>query len=373
MRVPPPLARRPRVLQVVLSLNPGGTERLVVELVKRLDAELPMAVCCLDEEGTWGLELKRQDIPVTALRRRRGFRPDLGREIARFAGRHGVDVVHCHHYSPFVYASIARLWSPKLRIVFTEHGRLSDAPPSPKRRAANRLLSYAPRAVVTVSAELRQHLLAEGFPDDKVNVIYNGIDVGPLPGGETRARIRRELALSEDTFVIGTIARLDPVKDLGVLITAVSRCKSGPRLALLVIGDGSERAALEALTRQLGAESVVRFLGHREDARELLAACDLYANSSISEGVSLTILEAMAAGLAVVATAVGGTPEVVDASCGRLVPSRAPDTLGAAIADLAVHGALRTRLGGAGRSRVESRFTLDRMVREYRDAYYEAA
>ena len=117
----------------------------------------------------------------------------------------------------------------------------------------------------------------------------------------------------------------------------------------------------------------MRFVGHREDARDLLAACDLYANSSISEGISLTILEAMAAGLPVVATRVGGTPEIVDATCGRLVPSRDPRALADALTALAADAALREPLGRQARARVEQRFTLDRMVREYRDTYYAAA
>src|SRR5262249_13418268 len=175
---------------------------------------LSMAVCCLDDAGAWGEGLKREDIDVTALRRRDGFQPQLGRAIARFAARHSAQVVHCHHYSPFVYASIARLWSPALRIIFTEHGRLSDAPPSTKRRAANCVLSRAPREVVTVSSDLKQHLVAEGFPTSKVNVIYNGIDVGPLPTDAQRASVRRDLRLADNAIVVGTIARLDPVKDL---------------------------------------------------------------------------------------------------------------------------------------------------------------
>jgi len=332
-----------------------------------------MAVCCLDEAGSWGEGLRREDVDVTALRRRDGFQPQLGRAIARLAAQHGARVVHCHHYSPFVYASIARLWSPHLRIIFTEHGRLSDAPPSAKRRTANRVLAHAPREVVTVSSELKQHLVAEGFPTSKVSVIYNGIDVGVVPGGDVRARVRRDLGVADNAVVVGTVARLDPVKDLHTLIRAVGQqdLQRAPMI-LLVIGDGSERARLEASAREVGASSV-RFLGHREDARELLAACDLYANSSISEGISLTILEAMAAGLPVVATRVGGTPEIVDATCGRLVPSRDPDALGSTLAALAADAALRQTLGREARTRVEQRFTLDRMVHEYRDAYYAAA
>ena len=363
---------RPNVLQVVLSLNPGGTERLVVELVKRLRPELPMAVCCLDEEGSWGEGLRHEDINVVALRRREGFRPQLGRAIARAAAQHGARVVHCHHYSPFVYASIARLWAPHLKIVFTEHGRLSDAGPSPKRRTANRVLAHAPRTVVTVSSELKQHLVAEGFPTDRVNVIYNGIDVGPLPDAAARARVRGQLGIDDRAIVVGTVARLDPVKDLQTLVRAVGAQAASRPMTLLVIGDGSERGPIEAAARNAGVGSFVRFLGHRDDARDLLAGCDVYANSSISEGISLTILEAMAAGLPVVATRVGGTPEIVDTSCGRLVPSRDPASLAATLSELAADASLRCALGRAARARVEQRFTLDRMIAEYRDAYYAA-
>jgi glycosyltransferase involved in cell wall biosynthesis len=363
---------RPNVLQVVLSLNPGGTERLVVELVRRLRPELSMAVCCLDEEGAWGEGLRHEDINVVALRRRHGFRPHLGRAIARAAAQHGARVVHCHHYSPFVYASIARLWSPHLKIVFTEHGRLNDAGPSSKRRTANRVLAHAPQTVVTVSSELKQHLVAEGFPTSKVSVIYNGIDVGPLPDSSARARMRSQLGIEDGTIVVGTIARLDPVKDLETLVHAVGRLAARRPMVLLVIGDGPERSRIEAAALRAGVASSVRFLGHRDDARELLAACDVYANSSVSEGISLTILEAMAAGLPVVATRVGGTPEIVDVSCGRLVLSRDPASLAATLEQLADDRALRCALGRAARARVEERFTLDRMISEYRDAYYAA-
>jgi len=365
-------ANRPNVLQVVLSLNPGGTERLVVELVKRLRPELPMAVCCLDEAGAWGEGLRHEDINVVALRRREGFRPQLGRAIARAAAQHGARVVHCHHYSPFVYASIARLWAPHLKIVFTEHGRLSDAGPSSKRRTANRVLAHAPRTVVTVSSELKDHLVAEGFPTEKVNVIYNGIDVGAAPNAGDRARVRRDLGIDDRTIVIGTIARLDPVKDLQTLVRALGAPVANRPKTLLVIGDGPERAGIEAAARDAGVGSLVRFLGHRDDARDLLAGCDMYANSSISEGISLTILEAMAAGLPIVATRVGGTPEIVDASCGRLVPARDSASLATTLADLAQDAGLRSTLGRAARARVEQRFTLDRMIAEYRDAYYAA-
>jgi glycosyltransferase involved in cell wall biosynthesis len=201
-------------------------------------------------------------------------------------------------------------------------------------------------------------------------VIYNGISVGPRPDSAARERIRRMVDASPDTIVIGTIARLDPVKDLGTLIEATRACGRTLPVLLLIIGDGTERARLEEVTKACGAEPYVRFLGHRDDARRWLAGCDVYVNSSISEGVSLTILEAMAAGLPVVATGVGGTPEVVDGTCARLVSPRDANALAAALLDLARQPTMRDQMGRAARTRVEALFTLERMVDEYRDVYY---
>ena len=370
----PKSTRRPaghstRVLQVVLSLDPGGTERLVLELATRLKREIPTAVCCLDDEGEWARELEAKQIPVTALRRKQGFRPTLGRAIAAVARRHGATLIHAHHYSPFVYSCLARVLHPALQVVFTEHGRLSDAPPSTKRRVANRVLAKLPQNVFAVSHDLKQHLVDEGFPEAAVGVVYNGIDVGPPPDASARRRARERLVAAPETLVIGTIARLDPVKDLGTLIRAAAHVPTQLPVMVAIIGDGAERESLRQLAVASGIEHAVRFIGHRDDAREWLAGCDLYVNCSISEGVSLTILEAMAAALPIVATRVGGTPEVVDESCGRLIPARDADALAAALLDLARDPTRRQVLGRAARARVETRFTLDRMVGEYRRIY----
>ena len=265
------------------------------------------------------------------------------------------------------------MFQPSLHVIFTEHGRLSDAPPSTKRRVANSLLSRVPHQVYTVSEDLKRHIVAEGFPDRHVGVIYNGIDVGPKPTAADHARARDLLGLSRESFVIGTIARLDPVKDLETLILSTAQLNRVRRALLLVVGDGDERQRLEGAAQAADGGVSSRFLGHRDDARTLLAACDVYANSSISEGVSLTILEAMAAGLPVVATRVGGTPEVIDESCARLVPARNTEVMTAALRELADSPDTRSRLGRAGRVRVEERFTLDRMVAEYRQVYLRAA
>jgi L-malate glycosyltransferase len=355
-----------------LSLNPGGTERLVVEIIRRCHSEMPMAVCCLDEEGTWGKALKDEGVQVRALNRIPGFHPLLGRDIERMAEAHQANVIHCHQYSPFIYSCLARVWHPSLKILFTEHGRLSDAPPSMKRKVANRVFARLPHRVFAVSENLKQHIVAEGFPPGRVGVVYNGIDIGPLPDEGCRRRVRTSLGIPDGAFAIATVARLDPVKDLDVLLRAVASLARRLPAILLIAGDGSERRHLEDLAASLEAQDCIRFLGHRDDVRDVLAGCDAYANSSISEGISLTILEAMAVGLPVVATRVGGTPEILDETCSRLVPSRDAGKMAAALAELAFDPAARARLGLSGRQRVEERFTLERMIGEYKDAYYRA-
>jgi glycosyltransferase involved in cell wall biosynthesis len=280
----------------------------------------------------------------------------------------GANIVHCHHYSPLVYGCLARAWRPGLRVVFTEHGRLSDAKPSARRRLVNQVLARVPDAAFAVSRELREYLVEEGFPSSRIDVIHNGIDVGPWPSAELRHAVRQRLGVNGKTFVVGTVARLDPVKDLATLIRAFSEAAIDDAL-LVVVGDGSEGEALQALAAELRVGGVVRFLGQRNDARDWLAGCDAYVNSSISEGVSLTILEAMAAALPVVATRVGGTPEVVNDECAHLVPARASGELAGALRSLARDPSVRERLGRAGRQRVERHFSLDRMVTDYQSVY----
>lgn len=362
-----------RVLQVVLSLNPGGTERLVLDLVTRLHDDIPMSVCCLDDDGAWAGQLRDRGITVSSLRRLPGFHPKLGSEIHACARRHRATMIHAHHYSPFVYSCLAKVWEPRTGLVFTEHGRVSDAAPSTRRRLANRIFSRFPGHVFAVSNDLRQHIVQEGFSPAQVGVIHNGIDVRPAPDAGARARAREHLGVGGETLVVGTIARLDPVKDLETLIDAVAVVRTSRPAALVIIGDGPERARLEKRAAERTPAGTVTFLGHRDDAREWLSGCDVFVNSSISEGVSLTILEAMAATLPVVATRVGGTPEVVTPDCGILVPARDSRAIGEALLRLAAHPAERAAFGSAARTRVETLFSLDRMVRQYRDIYMGAA
>ena len=360
-----------RILQVVLSLTPGGTEHLVIEICKRLAASFEVSVCCLDDEGAWAADARAHGVDVVALHRRDGFRPEIGRRIGRLAAERGVDLLHCHQYSPFVYGRIAKGWNPRLKLVYTEHGRLSDAPPTWKRRMVNPLLTRFDGAIVAVSDELRRYMIDARFPAGRVAVIRNGIDAGPRPSPADRRAARLALGIDEETFVAISVARLDPVKDFGTLLDAFAAVRrQSARSRLLIVGDGPERGWMTRRAAQPDLEGAVDLLGFRSDVRALMAAADVYVNSSISEGLSITILEAMAVGLPVVATAVGGTPEVlIHGAGGMLVPGRDAARLAAALLALQADPTRRAEMAAAARRRLETSFTIDRMVDAYVSTY----
>src|SRR5687767_993446 len=356
-------------MQLVLSLSPGGTERLVIEICKQLTDRFDSMVCCLDDRGSWAAELEAANVPVVALRRQPGFQPALSRHIARLIKANGIEVVHCHHYSPYVYGLLASVFTGT-QLVFTEHGRLSDDDPSLKRRMVNPFLSMLGGRVCAVSADLKQHMIDEGFPARRIQVVHNGIDPARRPTAIHRHVARELLGLSPDAFVVGTVGRLDPVKNLRLMLQAHAMVlQRHPHAHAVFVGDGAERAALEATAANLGITGSVTFAGYRPDVRTLLPAFDVYLNCSNYEGVSLTILEAMAAGLPVVATPVGGNPEVVvDHETGFLVPAQAR-SIADAIGRLVVDARGRHLLGDAGRWRVMRHFSMARMVNEYASLY----
>jgi len=363
--------RGPGVLQVVLSLTAGGAERTVVELVTRSEGTIRNMVCCLDCAGEWAGQLTGRGVPLVVLGRPPGFHPSIGARLARVAAAHGAGVIHCHQYSPFVYSQIARLFRPTLRVVFTEQGRLSDAGPSAKRTLVNRLLGTLPCRIYAVSRDLREYMIAEGFPARRVGVIPNAVDPRVAPDEEARRAARSRLQITQGSFVVGTAARFDPVKSLETLVEAFAEIVRGlTDSTLVLIGDGPERQMLEAMVKTRELSGSVRFTGMRSDVRDLLPALDVYVNCSVSEGTSLTIMEAMAASLPVVATRVGGNPEVVaEGVTGLLVPSRSPGSLARAVLSFWTDRQLAVQFGLAGRQRMETEFAIDRVVARYLRVY----
>ncbi len=364
---------RPGLLYIVNSLNPGGTERLVIEMGVAFSGEYRVCVICLDEPGTWAAELRRRGVPVYCLWRQPGLDLSMPAKIARIARAYRVSILHAHQCTPWFYAALSRLFHRSPRLLLEEHGRLYPEADRALRRLVNRaLIIPLSHRFVAVSADVRGRLERyEGLNPVRTEVIYNGVEAAAALSGEERLRLRRELGFETEAFVVGTVGRFDPIKNLPMLVAALARARAGERrIRGLLIGDGPEFGAIQALIARSGLTDAVRLTGFRADARRLVQCLDLFVLASFSEGTSMALLEAMAAGVPAAVTAVGGNPEVVLAGLsGWVIPSEDTAALVDAILAAARDPAVCERYARAGRHRFEEHFTFPRMIGRYRTLY----
>ncbi|MFO0810226.1 MAG: glycosyltransferase [Gemmataceae bacterium] len=356
------------VCQLLHSLDVGGAEVLAARLVRRLRDRYRFVFACLDSVGPLGEQMKAEGFTVHVVGRKAGFDWRCPLRLASFLRAEAVDVVHAHQYTPFFYGLAARLRGPRRPIVFTEHGRHQPDYPRPKRMFANRLLLSSRDRVVGVGEAVRQALIVnEGLPEGRVNVLYNGIDVDAFAAAADRASARTALGVRPDEFAIIQVARLDYLKDHATAIRTLARVPGG---RLVLVGDGPEKQSIEAVAREQGVTDRITWLGTRHDVARLLPGADLFLLTSVSEGIPLTVLEAMAAGLPIVATDVGGLREVVaHGDTGFLAPARDDAALAGLIQRLADDPNLRRRMGESGRVRAKERFDEPRMCDDYGRLY----
>ena len=346
----------------ITSFHPGGTERQMTELVRRLDRRrFDVKVACFHREGAW-LPRVEEAASVTAFPIRGFARPGTVTQAAAFARwcrRHRIRLVQ----SCDLYANVFALPAAALAGVPVRIGSRRELNPD-KTGAQIALQRHAYRfadAIVANSSAARAQLEREGVAPGRVHVIPNGVTVErftPVPGVRP---IRTIL----------TVANLRKEKAHDILIRAAALlAPSHPQLSFVVAGDGPRAAELRAMAEQFGLGERVRFLGHVEDVPALLGSANAFVLPSISEAFPNAAIEAMASGLPVIASAVGGLLDLVDhGRTGLLVPPSDPAALAAAIASLEADPARATRLGAAAREDVAQRYSFDRMVRSFEDLY----
>ena len=365
------------VAHLVLALDVGGLEEVVLRLLAHTDrARFTPLVYALDAPGAMASELAALAVPLVVLGRAPRLDPALPLRLARRLVREGVRVLHTHNAGPHFYGALAANLARAAargsgpRLVHTKHGR--NEPGSPRKVLLNRFASSLSDRVVAVSddaADVALHV--EKVARTKVMTIHNGVDTKVFRPGDP-ALARALLGVPAGGFHVGCVARLAAVKDHATLLRAFAGLRrERPDAHLTLVGDGPERAALEARSAALDLAGSVHFVGARRDIAAVLPAFDVFALSSTSEGISLTLLEAASAGLPIVATRVGGSPEVVvHGETGCLVSPRDFEAFTAALLALA-RRADRAALGAAGRVRVERGFSVERMASAYQDLYVE--
>jgi glycosyltransferase involved in cell wall biosynthesis len=284
---------------------------------------------------------------------------------------HKIHLLHVNSYVPGNYARLAA-WLMRVPLIIDYwHGFTRF---NPKRRFICRFLERGTDLSLAVSEGVRQYLLQQlDLSPAKVKVLYNGIDLAHIRRHRERAEMRSALGISPDEPVVGIVARLDHwAKGHAELFQALARVRTLYPLRCLVIGGGRRQAEMTAMAQDLSLMPFINFLGHRDDIPDLLAALDIFVLPSHSEGISRSLLEAMAARLPVVVSDVGGSPEVVQSEInGLIVPVKDPAALAQALLRLLSDPALSERLGLAASQRVAANFSLDRVGQELNDIYLD--
>lgn len=361
-----PAASAPiHVGHVLLSLRPGGLENGVVNVINGLDRrEFRSSVCCLQSSGEFAQRITDERCRILEFGLRPGNHPRLVWRLARAFRMLRLDVVHTRNAESFFYGALAARLAGVPALVHSEHGRVF--PEKWHRALAQRWLLRSASCAFAVSQQLAEQLVAQiGVRPGTFSVIYNGVDTRRFAG---RAPAERRNPGSE--IVIGSVGRLAAVKNYGLLLQAVARLPTDMRWRLVLIGDGPQRAELERTATGLGIGARVSFLGHREDVAAVLGDLDVFVLPSDSEGMSNTLLEAMAAGVAVIASDVGGNREVIEAGRSGLLFSRGDAQAAAqAIQQVVADPQLRARLAAAGLQRANTTFALRTMLSAYENLY----
>jgi len=363
------------VLQVIPALGFGGAERQVVTLAGGLDrSRYAPIVCCLRRRGPLAATLDEQGIPVIELRWRTRYLPISLLRLILLMRSLQVDIVHTHLFEAGLWGRIAAKLAGICIIVHTEHG----LNPWKKRQHIwyERLADRFTDKRITVSEDIRQSRIhREGLSPENLVVIPNTIDLAHFDPTLIHApeTTRQRLGLRGSNAVVGTVARLSHEKGITYLLRAAETvARACPDVHFLIVGDGPLRESLEVLAEQVGLRNSVVFTGARSGIRELLAVMDVFVLPSLREGIPVSLLEAMAMKRAVIATDVGGTPEVLrNNSGGILVPPADVGVLAEAMIGLLQDPQRRTRLGEAARERVRETFSSEVCIRQIEHLYEE--
>lgn len=359
---------------LAVGLGVGGTESHVLELASRLDrARFDVIVCALKGEGVIAAELRNRGVRVVTLGGRGKLDARVLVKLWRLIRKERPDIIHAFLF----WANLAcRVLGGLLRVSV----RLSSYHDMEVRKVWHRLIPDRltlpwTHAIVCCSEAVCRSVRAQiGGEAKKYIAIPFGVDVGRYAcAGPLK---RNELGLREELPVIGTVCRLiEPKKGLAVLLQAAARLKeqaTAPGFQLLIVGDGPAYGSLRARTEQMGLAPWVVFAGLRRDVAGLLSLMDVFVLPSLYEGFGIAIIEAMAASRPVVATAVGGIPEVVvHGETGLLVPPGDPAALADALHELLAHPERARELGARGRERAHEKFRIEAIVKQHEDLYAE--
>lgn len=368
------------ILYIIPRPEIGGAERQLIMLIKGLDRkQFCPHVVCLDGDGSLLQEFQNAADKVIILNRNYPLSPSIITALIRHIRSLRPAVVHTWLYIANLYGGCAAHLAGAPALVVSQRGLGINPQHTPfkiwKMRIFNTLIAQIADRLLVNAKAITEPMWRAGFRPKQTHVVYNGLDLSNQITEDQRALLRKELQIQQGQIILGSVARIDPKKDLITLLRAVAQvARSHPEVRLLVIGGGfpDYLQKLETLVHSLGIKTRVDFLGFRNDAQALLSICDISLLSSITEGLPNALLESMLLGKPIVATSVGGVPELIRNGIeGWLVPPRKPECFANRIIDLIENPDHATRMGAAGRSKAQRNFSSESLVQNTQQIYSE--
>jgi len=370
---------RIKILHVVRPAA-GGMKNHLINLVRYTDKKrFDVTVACPPNTALWDelVALGIQTLPISLVGELSPTRDYAAvRSLVKYLHQSGTTILHAHSSKGALVGRLAAIMARTPVVIFTAHNSIfyEEWPEWKKKLFARveRFLARFTDKIITVSDALKQELMErEGLPVKQLTTIYNGIEVDRFNAKVDVKAVRRNLNIPELGPVVGTIARLAPQKGVSYFLKAASLLKEY-QVNFLVVGDGPLEETLKQEAAELGLQGRVIFAGRRENIAEILSVLDIFVLPSITEGLPLTILEAMAAGKPVVATRVGGVPEaIVEGKTGLVVAPKDPEALAVALAGLIGERDRLMRMGTNGQKHVREKFTVSMMVEKTMELYQQ--
>ena len=370
----------PLIAHIIYTLSTGGMENGLVNIINRMPAgKYRHVIICLTEADNFARRITADGVEIIELHMREGHDFDCYRRLRKYLKRLRPDIVHSRNIAA-LEAQLFTIGLSGLKRVHGEHGReIFDLDGSNwKYLALRKLMRLFIDRYIAVSRDLEHWLAASvGVPPDRILQIYNGVDHERFAPDAVKpmALLPKSWQSLDGMLIVGTVGRLTPVKDQQILLRAMASLRAkhpelGERLHMMLVGDGPLRADIERLSAQLGLQEVVWLTGDRADVHELLKLMDVFLLPSLGEGISNTVLEAMASGCPVIATEVGGNIELVEeGSTGALVPVGDQAALEEAMLALLGDERIRREQGSSARQKICRNFDWERSVASYMSVY----
>ncbi len=363
-----------KVLYLLNYAGKAGTERYVETLVKYLSADgLVQPFFAYHEGGLLVERLEAMGVPCRQVVMRRRFDKQAAKAVAELCREWDIDLVHCHYLREHYTALLAKKYNPKIRVVYTNHFVLAN---DFVTRLSNRWMDKRQDQMIAVCNKGKEQLIANGWSADRIQVIFNAVDLEAWAGDRSQSTLRSELGLPEDQFVMLCASRFADDKGHKYLIDSVKRLTqlTDKPFTLVLAGDGPLLEPSKAQVKELGLEKQVKFIGFRKDIKNLYKGSDLYVNSSQHEALSFLIIEAMAAGLPVIATDMGGNSDIVndEAGCGLLVTYDDPESMAGAMKRFLEDPAFTAQCRANALRTIEEKFEVHKMARATYGVYEKA-